>query len=102
MLPGMINLLVVGMERQAAAELDLPGAMARMRERAERKEPAVLGRYGFGSAADFFKYYLRLSGVLVRRTGGEGTAGPGALWLNNQTKHPIPANLRTILLGGIL
>jgi hypothetical protein len=102
MLPGMINLLVVGMDNEAVAHLDLPAAMVRMRERAERKEPGLLGRHGFSSTADFFKYYLRLSGVLVRGTGGEETAVPGALWLNKQTKHPLPANLRTILQGGIL
>jgi hypothetical protein len=90
------------MENQAVNHLDLPAAMVRMRERAERKEPALLGRHGFSNTADFFKYYLRLSGVLVRGTGGEETAVPTSLWLNNQTKHPIPANLRTILQGSIL
>ena len=99
MLPGMINLLVVGVADIVVPQLDAAGAMARLKQRVENKDAAVLGRYGFGGPADFFKDYLRLSGILVKGAEGGGTAGAGVLWLNNQAKHQIPTNLRTILQG---
>jgi hypothetical protein len=99
MLPGMVNVLVVGVADPVAAQLDVAGAMARLKQRVENKDAAVLGRYGFSGPADFFKYYLRLSGILVKGVAGGGTAGGGVLWLNNQAKQQIPSNLRTILQG---
>lgn len=99
MLPGMVNVLVVGVADAAVPQLDAAGAMARLKQRVENKDAAVLARYGFGGPADFFKYYLRLSGILVKGAESGGTAGAGVLWLNNQAKQQIPTNLRTILQG---
>ncbi|MCI0579990.1 MAG: hypothetical protein L0332_26115 [Chloroflexi bacterium] len=99
MLPGMINVLAVGVYNPIVPQLDVARAMARLKERVEHKDTPLLARHGFRGTADFFKYYLRLSGVWVRGMEGGGTAGVSSLWLNNQAKQPIPANLRTILQG---
>lgn len=97
MRPGMINLLLVMMDSDFIRLLDIQQAMAQLKGRAERKEAGLFGRYGFVNSSDFFKYYLRLSGVLVREAGAGDETAKAILWLNNQTKHPVPRPLRTIL-----
>lgn len=93
MRPGMINVLVVVADEAFAAVLDVDGVMTRLKARAERKEAGLFGRYGFVNTADFFKHYLRLSGVLVRPIGG----GRSVLWVNQQAKHAMPGGLRNKL-----
>lgn len=100
MRPGMINVLIVTTGSDFIRVLELNQAMARLKERAERKEAGLFGRYGFVNTADFFKYYLRLSGVLVRHVGKQDEAADSILWANNQAKHPIPSRIRTILQRG--
>lgn len=103
MRPGMINLLLVMMDSNFFRVLDIHQAMAQLRVQAERKEAGLFGRYGFVNAADFFKYYLRLSGVLVRNAGEPGKESGTAeslLWLNKQTKHPLARPLKTLLQRG--
>jgi hypothetical protein len=95
--PGMVNVLVVVADSDFVHVLDLDQAMARLRERAEQKEAGLFGRYGFVKTADFFKYYLRLSGVLVRTAGEQEGTTRSMLWMNNQAKQPLPGPLRTIL-----
>ncbi|HEX6383995.1 MAG TPA: hypothetical protein VF177_04935 [Anaerolineae bacterium] len=97
MRPGMINVLMVATDRDFAGVLDLNQAMARLKERAERREAGLFGRYGFANTADFFRYYLRLSGVLVRTAVEQDGTAHSVLWANNQAKHAIPGPIRTIL-----
>jgi hypothetical protein len=70
------------------------------KDRKERKEAALLARQCFVNAADFFKHYLRLSGVLIRFLEEDAEMGHAVLWLNNQTKQAIPGLLRTALQRG--
>jgi hypothetical protein len=74
--------------------------MARLKERAERKEAALFGRYRFANSADFFKRYLRLSAVLIRPAGAPEQTPPATLWVNKQAKHALPRPLQTILQRG--
>jgi hypothetical protein len=102
MRPGMVNILIVNMDNDLARHLDVNQAMARLKDRAERREAGLFTRYGFLNTADFFKYFLRLSGVLVRdasagRAAEEDEAAGSLLWINNQAKHAIPRALHTIL-----
>jgi hypothetical protein len=71
--------------------------MADLKDRVERKEEGLYGRYGFEKPADFFKYYLRLSAILVRTPGSQGNRSIFILWLNNQTKHPLTSPIQTLL-----
>ena len=100
MRPGMINVLIVVTDGDIARVLDINQAMARLKERAERKEAGLFGRYGFVNTAGFFKYYLRLSGVLVRTAAKQDETAHSILWANNQAKHSIPGPIRTILQRG--
>ncbi|MCB9076403.1 MAG: hypothetical protein H6631_02325 [Anaerolineaceae bacterium] len=97
MLPSMMNLLVVVADDQVMCELDVGRVMNRLKQRAEQKEPQLFQRHRFRDPADFFKYYYRLSGVWLRSSGQPETGPCPILWLNNQTKHPLPAPICTIL-----
>lgn len=96
MQPGMVNVLLIVTDSDFARLLDLNQAMSQLKERAERKDDSLFGRYGFVKTADFFKYYLRLSAVLIRTISEQDQTTHAALWTNNQTKHPIPRPIQTI------
>ena len=97
MLPGMMNLLVIMADHQRIGELDVDNVMNQLKQRAEQKDPHLFRRHSFRSAADFFKYYQRLSGILLRNPSNGETGINSILWLNNQAKHPLPAPICTIL-----
>jgi hypothetical protein len=97
MLPSMMNLLVIMADHGEICELDIAKAMIRLKQRAEQKDQQLFRRYGFRDASDFFKHYQRLSGVLLRSTSDDETGKCPVLWINNQTKHPLPAPVCTIL-----
>lgn len=100
MQPGMANVLIIVANDDFIRALDLNQAMAQLKERAERKDPALLNRHRFASASAFFKRYLRLSAILVRATPGQGEPTHPLLWANNQARRPIPGPIRTILQRG--
>jgi hypothetical protein len=99
MRPGMINVLVVVSGGDFVRLLDIGRAMATLKQRAERKDAGLFGRYGFVKPADFFHYYLRLSGIVVR-AGRQEAEAISLLWASNQAKHAIPGPVRTILQRG--
>ncbi len=95
--PRMMNLLMIIADEPRVGELELGQVMNQLKQRAEQKEAQLFQRHGFRGTPDFFKYYQRLSGVLLRSTGQPETGLCPLLWLNNQTKHPLPAPLGPIL-----
>jgi hypothetical protein len=97
MLPSMMNLLVVMADHQTLCELEVGKVMNQLKQRAEQKEPQLFRRHSFRDTSDFFKYYQRLSGVLLRSTGKPEAGKCPILWINNQTKHPLPGPICTIL-----
>jgi hypothetical protein len=97
MLPSMMNLLVIVADQQTICELDIGKVMNQLKQRAEQKEPHLFRRHSFRDTSDFFKYYQRLSAVLLRSIGNHETGKCPVLWLNNQTKHPLPTPICAIL-----
>lgn len=97
MLPSMMNLLVIMADLQTMCELDVGKVMNQLKQRAEQKEPQLFQRHSFRDTSDFFRYYQRLSAVLLRSTGNDESGKCPILWINNQTKHPLPAPICTIL-----
>jgi hypothetical protein len=93
MRPEMINLLLIATSSDFFAALDLEQALAQLKDRAERKEESLFSRYRFSNTADFFKHYLRLSGLLVHPI----SQVQSTLWLNNQAKHALPRPIQNIL-----
>ncbi len=93
---GMVNVLWVALD-EAGEGVDLAAAMTGLRQRAERGDPLVIGRHDLADTADFFKYYLRLSGVVLRVPRDREPSRLLALWTNPQAKHPLPPPLKTLL-----
>lgn len=96
MQPGLVNVLWVVLD-EADAGLDLAAVMTGLRQRAERGDPLVIGRHDLADTADFFKYYLRLSGVVLRAARDREPSRLLALWANPQAKQPLPPPLKTLL-----
>lgn len=88
------NILLVGVDAPEVTQDDIRAAMLRVQQRVERNEPAFFARYHLRDRADFFRYYQRLSEILVRSTGMQTTL---VGWLNPQGKNPLPSKVRTVL-----
>lgn len=96
--PGVMNALVIYGEPAADphAPLDLTHAMGQLRAAAERKDEAFFTRRGLEGARDYLRQLLKLS-ALFYRAGGT----PLATWINPQTRHPLPSDLRLTLTRGL-
>ena len=97
MLPGMINLLVIGAEEATVRNVDIDAAITRLKQRAEAKDAYLLNRSGLDDLSKFFRRYDRLSGILLRSIQAHKAEQPAILWVNKAAKYPLPANLQTIL-----
>jgi hypothetical protein len=76
---------------------DLAGATALLADRALRKDDGFFQRRGLLGTRDFHHHYQRLSTVLLGRLTDTGALEPLSLWPNPQARHPLPADLTTIL-----
>ncbi len=90
------NVLVVGMQAEPPDASELRSAMLRFQQRAEANDPAIVQRPGFRDRSEFFQYYYRLSGILMRRAPLQ-SGDPIVLWDNPQGKYPLPSRVRTAL-----
>jgi hypothetical protein len=90
------NILLIGMDTLPLTQEDVRAAMLRIQQRAERSDPAFFQRYRFRDRADFFRYYQRLSEILIRgKSSQKGEAF--VVWVNPQAKIPLPSKVRTVL-----
>jgi len=96
LLPQHSNILLVGMDAPLPTSDDLRTALFRIQQRAERNDVAFMKRYQFRDRTDFFKYFQRLSEVLVRSTQLRPDE-PVVVWVNPQAKYPLPGKVRTVL-----
>lgn len=96
MLPAMPNLLVLVSESH---RLNVSEPMQQLKAHAERQDTTLFARHGFESRADFFRFYQRLSGILVRAAWDQSPRSPPSLWLNHQAKHPLPDTVVRILVA---
>jgi hypothetical protein len=97
MRPGMANILLIVTDSDFFAALDVEQALAELKERVEQKEAGLYGRYNYEKPADFFKFYLQLSGILNQTHPFPQRKSDSSLWLNNQAKHPRTSPLQTAL-----
>jgi hypothetical protein len=95
--PGTANLLVIFADNTLLQTIDLPQAIHHFKILLEQRDPAILARHRFLDPSDFFKYYLRLSAILLRGSCETDAARPLTYWPNPQAKHPLPSTVRTIL-----
>ena len=93
MLAGSMNVLVVWASANGAEPPPLEGALKQLQTRAEHNDAHLFRRHRFENRAGFFKYWLRMSAVLLR-TDGDGRA---ALWHNKQARQPLAAPIARAL-----
>ncbi len=79
MQPGMPNLLVIHMRPGVAPTIDLAMLMQSVKTRVEAKDESLFAASRYTGPADFYKEFLRLSGLLI--WGAEGQA-----WVNRQAR----------------
>jgi hypothetical protein len=79
MQPGMANLLTIQTQEQLARAIDLGRLMQEVKTRVERKDTSFFAASRYSRPADFYKDFLRLSGILLWAAGGQ-------LWVNKQAR----------------
>jgi hypothetical protein len=94
--PHCSNVLLIGLETLSLTPDDLRATMVHLQQQAEQNDSGFLPRYQLRNRADFFRYYRRLSEVLVRGPDLQ-TAVPITGWVNPQAKYPLTSKVRTAL-----
>jgi hypothetical protein len=75
----MPNLLAIHVNEKVAKEIDLGKLMQRIKDKAERGDETFYSHIRYSKPAEFYKHFLRLTGVLFW--------GPNSqLWINKQAK----------------
>jgi hypothetical protein len=95
LLPQRGNILLVGVGAAHLTREELRAVMLRVQQRAERDDSTFLQRHHFDDRSDFFRYYQRLSEILVRAQDLEPTEQI-VIWVNPQAKHPLAGKVRTV------
>jgi hypothetical protein len=96
LLPHSSNVLLVGLETLYLTHDDLQATMVHLQQRAEQNDSNFWQRYQLRNRADFFRYYRRLSEVLLRGSDLQ-TAEPMIVWVNPQAKHSLTSKVQTAL-----
>lgn len=94
MQPQGSNVLIVGSEAEPMRDDDLHATLVTLQQRAEGDDGRFLQRHGFRNRAHFFRYYQRLSEVILRNL-VSSSADSTITWINGQAKHPLPGKVRS-------
>ena len=97
MLPGAMNVLVIATATALPQAAECERALQQLQVRAERGDAQVLERYHFEKRADFFRFYTRLSAVVLRNSGDAAAPVPAVLCLNKPARHLLPVPLARAL-----
>ena len=97
MQPSVVNLLALAMSGEPYATGDVSQAAKLLKARVEAADAGFFQKTGFADGRDFYKYYLRLSGVLLSSPRAEGPDATLALWRNPEARRPLSTELGTIL-----
>jgi hypothetical protein len=90
MQPGMSNLLVIHIREELARSFELDRFMQEVKARADKKEPSFYAASRYASPAEYYKDYLRLSGILL-------WAGAAQLWANKQARPGLPSQVSRLV-----
>lgn len=83
MQPGMANLLAIHAPEELARSIDLGRLMQEVKTRADGKDPSFYAASRYASPADFYKDFLRLSGIVL-------WAEHVQMWVNKQARPGLP------------
>ena len=86
MQPGMPNMLVIQARQEVMQSVDLGQLLQGIKARAEAKDPGFYALTRYASPADFYKDFLRLSGLVLWST---DESAPGQLWINKQARPSL-------------
>jgi hypothetical protein len=86
---GVPSVLVVAVDGELADVSSVEAAARTLRQRADRRDEAVLGAAGFRDGRAFYDRYLRLSAVIVWAASASGDSRAAA-WTNASARHPLP------------
>lgn len=92
--PGMANVLFVVSAAAVDEPLDLSAHIAWIKAKAEHRDPQFYARQGFLDPSDFFRYFERLSGLVLYYPAG---AQQVVLWTNPQGRFKLPGGVKNIL-----
>jgi hypothetical protein len=95
-----INMIVIGLEDGSLSDSSLGVAIAMLKKRAETRDAAFFARHHFRDVSDFFKWFERLSGAIVRQLSDADDVRSFAMWSNPQARHPLPYRAVTLLRAG--
>ncbi|HEU0028901.1 MAG TPA: hypothetical protein VFQ25_17480 [Ktedonobacterales bacterium] len=96
--PSAVNVLLVGADASESPDLDAPATMKRLILRAEARQDDYFIERGYRDARDFLRALQRLSGLLLRANWRDTSPSSPILWLNPHARHPLPADVRKLLL----
>lgn len=95
--PSISNVIWLLAEAGSYQATDLQSSLRLLQERAAQKDDTFFARRNLNSVRDFHRYYLRLSGIVLGVFVPGSTPTPAMLWLNPQTKHPLPVDVQNLL-----
>jgi hypothetical protein len=87
--PSTPNILLLAIEAESAAAVDLVAATRALRARADAKDEAFFGSRGFEGSRGFYERFLRLSAVLVWCEPATGDAR-ASIWSNRSARIALP------------
>jgi hypothetical protein len=95
--PSVPNAVLLAIEADTLASLDIDAVVRALRSRADAKDDGFFARRGLESSRGFYERFLRLGGVLVSCEAGDGDAR-ARLWLNRSARIALPERaIRTSL-----
>ena len=88
---------VAHIREELARSFELDGIMQEVKTRADKKDPSFYAASRYNSPAEYYKDYLRLSGILL-------WADNAQLWANKQARPGLPSQIlrlvRSLVSGG--
>jgi hypothetical protein len=98
--PSVPNMLVVAIEGDTAAALDVAATTRDLRARADAKDEVFFARRGFEGTREFYERYLRLAAVIVWCERGRDDAR-AAIWRNRSARIPLPERAARACVEGL-
>jgi hypothetical protein len=87
--PGTPNVVVIAIDGDTAAAVDVGAAARALRARADAKDEAFFSARGHDGSRGFYDRFLRLGAVVVWCDGGVGDAR-ATLWTNRSARISVP------------
>lgn len=95
--PSTLNLLVLAASGPPYMAEDLSQAIKLLKARVEAGDAGFFQRTGFVDRRDFYKYFLRLSGILLSSIEAQRQDSAPELWRNPEARHQLSAEIGAVV-----